>query len=1207
VSALALTVPSAAASAATGSGGTGFVTVRSSAALSNLFTAFPGFANRLLPLSHAAVSRAGAKQARPAIAPRRLGPAPRIARASIDHIYKVDTPGDPTLTPGSPSDAKCAAGNHATCSLRQAIADSDSDPGHVDEILVPSGMHVVLGSQGMIVFDNSALVVGTGATVTGGIQGPVFGETVKQLPVPAVQIEGLTISGGVAGPGWSGEGGGINCNSGDLILDHVTVTRNTAETNSPIGGEGGGIFQSPVCHMWLDYTTVSHNKAIGGGLVATAAQALLGTGEGGGVFAGGAASIENSNISSNTATDGAGLFNNGTAVLTSSAVAGNASTPGEIALGVGIYNNEVLDMTGGSVNHNTASAGGAGGGLFNDFTAQLVGTSVSFNSITGSATVVSSCIPQVNVGSSVAACGAGIASSGNVGSNITIGGTTSLTNVTLDGNSLHGATGQLVIGGALFCASGHLNFVGGSIENTVNTASSAFSNGVTHEGEVGGGAIGLLGFAAAQSGFVFGHATISGVTISGTSDTAPSGGVIGGAIFDGAFDSTLEHLSVSATKVTTGIVAGGAGFLELGDTSMSDSTVSGTTIHASGVAAVKEPGIVFGGGLAYIGEEGLGALTLQGVGLDATSVLADNGSTTPLTTPSTTTSTAPSEIGGGALMSYGADLVADGLNINNTVVTAAGGDGIIGGGAIANVANGAILHDTQVLHTTATADDVVGGGVLANAAGGLSTTNITLGNATVTAKGGTAATTLPPGVLGAGFLNFSAATGPISASAVVTNGTFANISASAPKGAQDFATGVEEVGCQGECSPAGIQLTNSTIAFNTVSGPPATSFVVHADFGLTSFLNSIVATTGSVPGCGYLDGAIASAGHNLDSGATCGFSSLGDLVKTNPKLLPLGDYGGPVETVALAPPFYNPVAAGSKAIDAGSNIGCPATDARGVPRPQGGNCDIGAYELPAEGYWLSGLDGGLYHFGAGGFYGSVVSLLNRHLIGRLGGPISAVAATSSHRGYFQAGADGGIFGFGNSRFGGSLARLPLAARIVAIATDATGFGYWSVGAEGHVYAFGDAVYHGSEDYNIVHEPIVAMASTHDGLGYWLVSSDGHVLPFGDAVLYGSPAASGKKLSSPLAGIAVTPDGKGYWLVAENGAVLAFGDAQLHGSAASLHLSKPIVAIVPTSDGYGYWLIGGDGGVFNYGDAKFLGSMVGKHINAAISGAASAGY
>ena len=36
---------------------------------------------------------------------------------------------------------------------------------------------------------------------------------------------------------------------------------------------------------------------------------------------------------------------------------------------------------------------------------------------------------------------------------------------------------------------------------------------------------------------------------------------------------------------------------------------------------------------------------------------------------------------------------------------------------------------------------------------------------------------------------------------------------------------------------------------------------------------------------------------------------------------------------------------GSAAIDAGDNAVCPATDQRGVTRPQGGQCDVGAFEV----------------------------------------------------------------------------------------------------------------------------------------------------------------------------------------------------------------------------------------------------------------------
>ena len=60
----------------------------------------------------------------------------------------------------------------------------------------------------------------------------------------------------------------------------------------------------------------------------------------------------------------------------------------------------------------------------------------------------------------------------------------------------------------------------------------------------------------------------------------------------------------------------------------------------------------------------------------------------------------------------------------------------------------------------------------------------------------------------------------------------------------------------------------------------------------------------------------------------------------NPQLGPLADNGGPTLTMALLP--------GSPAIDAGTALGAPATDQRGVPRPQGAGVDIGAFECLAS-------------------------------------------------------------------------------------------------------------------------------------------------------------------------------------------------------------------------------------------------------------------
>ena len=66
-----------------------------------------------------------------------------------------------------------------------------------------------------------------------------------------------------------------------------------------------------------------------------------------------------------------------------------------------------------------------------------------------------------------------------------------------------------------------------------------------------------------------------------------------------------------------------------------------------------------------------------------------------------------------------------------------------------------------------------------------------------------------------------------------------------------------------------------------------------------------------------------------------------DILGEDPLLAPLADNGGPTLTFAVLP--------GSPAVDAGNSSGCPATDQRGVKRPQGSACDIGAFEAPPIG------------------------------------------------------------------------------------------------------------------------------------------------------------------------------------------------------------------------------------------------------------------
>jgi hypothetical protein len=74
----------------------------------------------------------------------------------------------------------------------------------------------------------------------------------------------------------------------------------------------------------------------------------------------------------------------------------------------------------------------------------------------------------------------------------------------------------------------------------------------------------------------------------------------------------------------------------------------------------------------------------------------------------------------------------------------------------------------------------------------------------------------------------------------------------------------------------------------------------------------------------------------LYSDGTCGPPASDSLLIADPKLTALGNYGGPTFVHMLKPD--------SPAVNAISGADAPATDQRGVPRPQDGLHDIGAVE-----------------------------------------------------------------------------------------------------------------------------------------------------------------------------------------------------------------------------------------------------------------------
>ena len=164
-------------------------------------------------------------------------------------------------------------------------------------------------------------------------------------------------------------------------------------------------------------------------------------------------------------------------------------------------------------------------------------------------------------------------------------------------------------------------------------------------------------------------------------------------------------------------------------------------------------------------------------------------------------------------------------------------------------------------------------------------------------------------------------------------------------------------------SAGSVTLTNSTLAGNRAdgsggaienagSGAVTLSAVTLADNAAVT-LGGAIHNAGAGPvrlgrsllgrssGAAHCAGTLIDDGYNLADGPdSCGLTEGTSQPDTDPLVGPLADNGGITQTQALDP--------ASPAVDAIDTIDCTgepgAVDQRGLPRPQGAGCDIGAYE-----------------------------------------------------------------------------------------------------------------------------------------------------------------------------------------------------------------------------------------------------------------------
>ena len=131
-----------------------------------------------------------------------------------------------------------------------------------------------------------------------------------------------------------------------------------------------------------------------------------------------------------------------------------------------------------------------------------------------------------------------------------------------------------------------------------------------------------------------------------------------------------------------------------------------------------------------------------------------------------------------------------------------------------------------------------------------------------------------------------------------------------------------------------VAFTNDTLDLDSAG---ATGSVLDLNGGsFPAMIANTIVAGGSSASCSRMPATSPSQGGNIDDQNLCKFTASTDHSSTDPQLGALQNNGGLTDT--QLPPVVSPP------IDAGVDAACPATDQRGVPRPQGPHCDSGAVE-----------------------------------------------------------------------------------------------------------------------------------------------------------------------------------------------------------------------------------------------------------------------
>ena len=256
------------------------------------------------------------------------------------------------------------------------------------------------------------------------------------------------------------------------------------------------------------------------------------------------------------------------------------------------------------------------------------------------------------------------------------------------------------------------------------------------------------------------------------------------------------------------------------------------------------------------------------------------------------------------------------LSVNAGVTATVTALTITEGGADINSGGGVVNSGTLTLINTTVRDSA------ATAGGGI------LNGGTLTLNGSTVSGNRATMFGGGGILNSSDPTNGVATLTVVNSTVSGNVANGGGTGG-----GIQNSNFGSGMVTGVVTLTNVTVSGNTANAAGGVANSDAAAGGTVTARNTIIANNTAI---------IGGAGDDTDGGVTAVGSNL---IGVPVPLAPLANNGGLTQTQL-------PLAGTNTAIDAGDNAVCAAApvnnrDQRGIVRPQGARCDIGAVEVQA--------------------------------------------------------------------------------------------------------------------------------------------------------------------------------------------------------------------------------------------------------------------